>query len=297
VDRDTLTEARIQLAAFIADAPVYKCLDFVVEPFTTDVFWPRAIRRACDRCRAPTTWERYGEEVEAARSDSGSWKEVPETVKFRDTMLLSYRCGQCAQHEGYPTFLVWMTLDANAKARLAKLKELPPKHVVYTVTKIGQSEPWSVSLNATVRSQLTEEDQDLYRRALLNMSTSNGIGALAYLRRIVENENARLLALLETLAKEAKDDEQLARLEKAKGNLTAEERLSLIADVLPPSLTAGGHNPVKLLYGQFSVGMHGKSDSECLEIAKRLRDAFELVFTRIAAFREDQKTIARLTNA
>lgn len=58
----------------------------------------------------------------------------------------------------------------------------------YFIRKIGQFPSFSIKPEPEVREFLTEENLEFYKKALMNISTGYGIGAFAYLRRIIENE-------------------------------------------------------------------------------------------------------------
>ena len=162
----------------------------------------------------------------------------------RKSLVWSYVCVQCAK--AFRT--IWLAIDA--------------KGTVTSVRKIGQEPPWSTRIEKSIASNLSESDLELYRKALLNASQGFGIGALAYFRRLVEQEVDALLGVLEETATIDEDTVALERLAAAKGQQRAEERLRLVRTPPRRIFAPGGFNPMKILYDCFSEGLHSRSDSE-----------------------------------
>ncbi len=69
----------------------------------------------------------------------------------------------------------------------------------------------------------------------------------------------------------------MKRVEDARRQKNAEERLKLAAAALPPYLRPGAVNPLGVLYAQLSEGLHALEDDVCLEMAAHLQEAFEFV--------------------
>ncbi|WP_182981711.1 hypothetical protein [Sphingobacterium sp. UME9] len=62
-----------------------------------------------------------------------------------------------------------------------------------TIQKVGQFPSYEIGLNTTLKKYLNEEDQSNYKKAWVCLSTSYGIGAYAYLRRVIETEIKRII--------------------------------------------------------------------------------------------------------
>ena len=121
-----------------------------------------------------------------------------------------------------------------------------------------------------------------------------GIGALAYLRRVVENS---LNALLD-LAAEAErtngipvDDLSLAR---AKETLTYAEKAEFAQQHLPDRVKRAGHNPFDILCRFASGGVHAGGESECSEIFDRIRILFELLYRDLRMEIKDGSTLRKV---
>jgi len=128
--------------------------------------------------------------------------------------------------------------------------------------------------------------QALYRKGLISESQGYGIGAFAYYRRILEEIIDGLLEQVEKLLASSEKESYLAALENVKKTRIVAEKINLVRDLLPPILCPDGKNPLSLLHGILSEGLHADTDERCLELAVETREI--LIF--LAA------TIARTSN-
>lgn len=259
-----------ELREFLESSPLYGKGISVSAPGRD--FYPTAMQRNCKDCKAVTSW---------TRAEKGF-------AQFGGGDLLEFACAICRNAR----FVVWILADTAQR-------DFPPGYPIptrrtYHLRKIGQWEPWSIAPNRALEDALGEENAGLYRHALMNLSTSYGIGALAYFRRVIENEVDRVLEVLAETAKLEGDEASAEAIQRARSKTQAEEKLRLAADAAPPSLKRlGTGNPLSTLYGEFSAGIHGKSDAECCDIAKRLRAAFEYIFQTLRARLEEEAKLRR----
>lgn len=148
------------------------------------------------------------------------------------------------------------------------------------IKKIGQYPSFEISPDREISLYLKKEDLVFYKKALLNLSSGYGIGAFAYLRRVIENEIVRMI-------KDASDFEEVD--EKNIQNIIDKHEknhsISLLIDetfkYLPTSLKTLGENPFKLMYSQLSVGIHKLTEEDCLEKAQSLNEIFLFVVKRL----------------
>ncbi len=280
----TLAAARKLVGEFLVTRPLYSPLRLVASPVADRKFLlPPIIRRPCSDCREDTNWQ--------AEERGGGW-----AAGF---IAAAWKCLQC----GGCKFAVWIDIEQVAEddesvepepaeplskvaalaERVRKVKEAkePPRAETYELTKVGQWEPWSIRPDAALEKELEATDRALYRKALMNMSQGYGLGALAYFRRVVENETGRLLDVVAELAKDEGDEGLLAELEKAKKGHNADERLRLAANATPASLKIGGVNPLKTIHSITSGGVHNGDEAACMGLATELRAAFEYVFRHV----------------
>lgn len=146
--------------------------------------------------------------------------------------------------------------------------------------KIGQFPPFEIKPNRDLMKFLSSEDQENYRKSLICQSQSYGVASFAYLRRIVENEMIRLVeALSEIDRRESKEIKKL--LENFKVDHVMTTLIEGIYQYLPSSLKSIGSNPLKILYGQLSGGIHEFSDDECLNKAENMDILLNFVVKKI----------------
>ncbi len=147
--------------------------------------------------------------------------------------------------------------------------------------KVGQRPPWSIEVSAAVEEALGA-DSETYRKGLVSLSQGYGLGACAYLRRVVENNVHRILALLHELNRElGASAEELRELQQIIDSRTADKKLAEASKFLPPSLIVDGANPLRLLYDGLSQGIHSMTDDECADTAAQMVVALEHLVTEL----------------
>ena len=148
------------------------------------------------------------------------------------------------------------------------------------IQKVGQDPPYEISLNKTLEKYLTEEDQSNYKKALMNLSVSYGIGAFAYLRRVIENEIKRIIKDISEL-----EFEGVEYVRKAFSDYQSDFQMTKLIEVvnihLPLTLRELGDNPIKLLYEQLSGGIHEFSEEECIEKANSIDTLLNYVIKKV----------------
>jgi hypothetical protein len=135
----------------------------------------------------------------------------------------------------------------------------------------------------------------MYKNALRMRNFNFGIGAVAYMRRVVEN---RMGAMLEILHEAAVARNSPAALLTHHAEMMKEKRFSVKIDyagnLLSPSLRPDGKpNPMAVLHELASEGLHGKSDAECVDIFDKCRKTFEYVLGRMRIETESAKTFVK----
>lgn len=172
-------------------------------------------------------------------------------------LFLVYRCSNCQRST--KTFAVRLTaaLEKGAKSGLAvKFGELPP---------FGPPTPSRLV-------SLIGPDRDALLKGRRCENQSLGIGAFVYYRRVVENQKARILGEIRKVAEKIGVDQgKIDILAKAEKETQFSRALTMAKDAIPESLLINGHNPLALLHGALSEGVHAMSDDECLEIAGSIR--------------------------
>lgn len=150
-----------------------------------------------------------------------------------------------------------------------------------SVRKIGQFPAWSIKPNEDV-SKMLGGHKDYLVKGLICESQSYGIGAFAYYRRIVEEVIDSLLEDIEGLISDAEKGAYAAALENVKATRVAAEKIDLVKDLLPSVLRPDGMNPLSLLHGILSEGLHSQSDEQCLELAVEVREILTFLASQVA---------------
>jgi len=152
------------------------------------------------------------------------------------------------------------------------------------IRKLGQLPPWSIEISSDLARELGPEDADLVRKARICLSQSFGIGACAYLRRVLENQvDAILELLISALEAEGSDSSDI---EAVKDGKAADEKMRVAYQHAPTSIVVEGHNPLKLLHDQFSVGLHRLPEDDATDTALKLLHTLEFVVVELARQRD-----------
>jgi hypothetical protein len=211
---------------------------------------PDEIAIRCSKCKAVQRWSR----IAGAYAGSGS--------SFR---WVVYRCNNCGANHAF----VAVTVESGSGG--------------YVVTKIGQYPPLEEDVPVGLRALLTKEDVDLYKKALRSRNYNFGLGALSYLRRVVEN---RMNQFLDLIAEAAGPSGQAAEIERVKQSRVFDDKVKFAARLLPTHLRPGGVNPIDALHDVASEGLHALTEEECIERFDRVRFAFEYLFQRLQVEKE-----------
>lgn len=157
-----------------------------------------------------------------------------------------------------------------------------------SIKKIGQLPAFERNPENEVLNYLIDEDKENYKKALSNLSMSYGIGAYAYLRRIIENEIKRLVQDISELEYEGVSKVKDAWKEyQSNHNMTS--LIDSINPFLPKSLKEIGDNPIKILYQQTSGGLHEFSEKVCLEKARDVDQLLRYVIKNVSSLKSEFK--------
>ncbi len=281
-NRDAATQ---KLKEVLESWPLYRELKYTCED--TVLSLPNLLRLYCDRCQQDEFWERSlsPSESEASRRiglplEGGTTTQLNHWG-FRSS---SYVCRSC---EGGTTrfFYLWFRVQSNDDEQ----------DDVWMFQKNGQFPPIQERIDPVLRKRLGD-DLDLYTKAIRCRNFNYGMGALVYMRRVVENQMNSLLDLIAEDAEASGVSEgELKRLDEVKKGRHS-DKVDYAKSLIPSHLKPGGRNPVDALYGAFSDGIHNKTDDECIEIVDRMRLAFEYLFKTLQVSSEDAKEFVRALN-
>jgi hypothetical protein len=165
----------------------------------------------------------------------------------------------------------------------------PPSmvEVVAQVMKIGQFPEPSVDLPSGLEKNLGEEAAKFYRRALICRNAGFGLGAVTYMRRVVEDKTNELIELAAQYAESYEMDDATIKAIRAAGDSTEyttyEDKLKYASGVFPLTLMVGSYNPLDTLYGLVSRAIHSLSEDQCIVIADETAAVFDYVFSKLRA--------------
>jgi hypothetical protein len=183
---------------------------------------------------------------------------------------IGYQCKNCGRSTVY-FFVIWH--ESDGAGEFLKVGQYPPAEV---------QPPRDLKLSAV--------DLEFYRKALTCRNFSFGNGALAYLRRVLENEMNSLLNLVQERNSISDDSKtSSADLIHVRQTGTFEEKARLAAKYLPGDLKPGGSNPFDIIADFASKGMHWEPEEECLDIFDRIRSVFEYLFRNLSFTTEEAK--------
>ncbi len=119
-----------------------------------------------------------------------------------------------------------------------------------------------------------------------------GVGAFAYYRRVVENHKNQLIQEIAKVAKRLGAEEStLALFYKAINEISFEKSIDSIKDAVPKELMIQSHNPLLLLHGALSQGLHDGTDEECLEHAHAVRVILTELTERIGLLLKEEQEL------
>jgi hypothetical protein len=224
------------------------------------VMLPKTIRRRCDSkaCGADLQW------------DLGA----PEYAFFTNENFVTYRCRNCRQ-----ALIVAFALRVKGTEVLE--------------TKFGQLPARSIPLPKDLESALCAA-AELWKKGMRSRHQGYGIGAMAYIRRVVEDSTGRLLELLaDAMAAGGEpeaDVEAVRVLIKAKAPFAT--KMELAAKMIPTSLRPGGANPFQTTFEIVSTDLHGSTDEECCALVDALSGAMLVLVGRLNRHIAEQKETA-----
>jgi hypothetical protein len=204
---------------------------------------PGTLSRDCQSCEKETTW-----------------KFVNDFSRSGVFQLLRYDCVNCAEDNVY--FLI-VKLEGGS------------------IKKIGQFPMQSSRVPNSIAKRLGESAL-LYRKAITCRNEGYGLGAVAYFRRVVEDKTNELIDVVADAAEaHSVPGPDVEKIRTAKNERTYEDKLSVAAHAIPEVLKPHGANPFQAMHDILSVGIHTKSEEECLQIADDTRDIFDYLFDRL----------------
>ncbi len=257
--------------------PLYKQVEMALP--TQRSRWPTpAIVARCATCGSPQTYTMVSDyaqydEPKPKPSSAGIYPEYSYCVR------VVYRCAGCSRSHRYFLLLV-VQQPAFSRGRMP-----PPDETKAVIQKVGQFPPWDIAPDPQLAKKLGK-GVGVFKKGLICESQSFGLGAFAYYRRIVEDMVDELLDDIRELVTEDGLEHYSEALQKAKASHRASDKIEHIKDLLPEVLRPGGANPLALLHGALSEGLHALSETECLERASVIRGALIFLVSQVSQAKE-----------
>ncbi len=205
-------------------------------------------------------------------TDFGQENERRKTLDLEvgESRMVQFRCTHCQEQT-----LAFLVHVGRAEA----------EEVEKQLTYLEKAGVWP-SIRPTPAPDLAKglgTAAELYKKGLIVEKFGYGIGAFAYYRRVTEDVIERLLAKLREYAEEAGETELVKAIDATAGETQASKKIALVKELVPKVLRRGKWNPLGTLYASLSDGLHGRTDEECLDLAKELQITIEFLITRLEA--------------
>lgn len=184
-------------------------------------------------------------------------------------------------------FVTYRCNNCTGIKKIYALRAVPINDNTGRAFKIGEFPSFGPPTPARVIKLLGAE-KDYYLKGRQAENQGLGIAAFAYYRRVVENQKNKILDEIIHAAKlsDAKQD-ILDELEAAKTEQQFTKAIDAIKHGIPQILLIKGHNPLKLLHSALSVGLHGQTDEQCLELARTIRIVLSELAERLSYVLKD----------
>ena len=169
------------------------------------------------------------------------------------------------------TFLTYRCRNCQDSVKVFSIVYFPESPVLGDAYKFGEFPPFGPPVPPRVL-RLIQPDRALFLRGRRCENQGLGIGAFTYYRRVVENQWKRLVGEIIKVVKTTKaPPTTIAALEAAESERQFTKAVKDLKDAMPPVLLMNGHNPLTLLHGALSEGVHNLPDEECLVLATSIR--------------------------
>lgn len=266
-----------ELGAYLVSAPLYQTVEIEDPKFKTTqhstngpvyhyLLVPLVVRRHCLTCDGERNWE-----LEGRSSDD---RAVSAGFKVR-----TYKCKDCERDE----FTVWFSWWTNGGKTF--------------IVKGGQYPKIQITIPKAFGEALGAH-KSLYLNAMTLRNNNYGIGAVIYLRRVIEDTTDDMLNLLEVHMSAAGSPEaDIETLRVVKKSTKFEDKVSKAANVMPDHFRPDGVNPFADLYKLVSIGLHNKTDEECCAIVDGMDSAFKFIYTRWKTYLDEARAYKETAKA
>ncbi|MGD2097329.1 MAG: hypothetical protein PVG35_07080 [Desulfobacterales bacterium] len=211
--------------------------------------------------------------------DSYQTKKVPLSEKWT-RIFLHYSCANCRTHSKIFAIMARWNTDIDEGEAI----------------KIGEWPPFGPRVSARVISILGDH-KDLFLMGCRSEIQGLGIGALAYYRKVIENQKDHLIdEIIRVMRRTGSADSHIEKLKSAKKEKQFKDAVELIGDALPQALLINGYNPLALIDQAISKGSYVDNDADALKLATALRKILSELAERVVRALEDQTELDEAVN-
>jgi len=251
-----------QLRSFLEKQPLYSKLALDLSIYA-NLPYPDVLELACGECGQSRPFREHCVRQSGAGLGTGGPRAVTS-----DVYGFVYECTGCSN----ALWRCWVEVNAEDS----------------WVRKVGQLPPWSIAVSEDLERHLGPAAEH-YKRALACLSQSYGLGACAYMRRVLEDTIDPLLKLeLEVRRAEGADANEVDEISAAIEGKRFDTKTEIAYRHAPKAIIVHGNNPLKLIHDKLSIGVHRLDEDQCVEIAAMLSAALEYVVTALNRQREEK---------
>jgi hypothetical protein len=191
-------------------------------------------------------------------------------------VFVNYTCKNCTSET--KSFALMVVVDTGLVAGLAyKFGEFP---------KFGPPTPARLI-------KLIGPQKDLFLKGRRSENQGLGIAAFAYYRRVIEDQKDRIFDEIINVCRRLSVEQAVVDdLTKAKAETQFTKAVEAVKHGIPQTLLVNGHNPLTLLHGALSEGIHAQTDEECLEIATSIREVMADFAERMGQALKDEAQLS-----
>ena len=223
-----------------------------------------------------------------------------DTDNCRDKGLLTFRCVEAKKNDfkNFHKIADYRYLCSNCRATekffsliYAHDKDQFGGEITTVCIKVGEYPNYGAPVPARL-IKIIGPDRELFLKGRRCENQGLGVGAFSYYRRVIENQRDRLFDQIIKITQTIEPGSLLIHeLESAKNETQFTKSVDAIKTALPQTLLINGHNPLTLLHGALSQGLHAGSDEECLELASMIRTVLTEFAKKVAAATNENKEL------
>lgn len=211
--------------------------------------------------------------------DAFQTKNIRLTEKW-SRVFLHYSCANCRSHSKIFAIMVRWNSDVDEGEAV----------------KVGEWPPFGPKVSALVKSALGT-NRELFQMGRRAEIQGLGIGALAYYRRVIENQKDHIIDEIIRIVRRTNSPEpQIEKLKSAKKEKTFKKAVEIISDAIPQVLLINGYNPLALLEQAVAKVAYVQKDDDALRLAAAIRKILTELAERLVKALEDQSELDEAVN-